>query len=376
MRGNLLKNNVTPEMLAQLPFIEGELQVVMTRGKKTGLVYKLYNVTEENIKKAEKLLVGGDLPTLPKKSRVYVLPNCIYTQVQIREICKVHGFTITTDISKADLFVGNNNCIFPSMVDNEFPDGLGSYRTKLYKYAMTDDFAKAAFTTRYPDFMEPATNSDMDVYFSNYYYNNIDSWSVLYGTDESYSLLSGEAVEILHRILSGKVPVVNEEKMFNSIDRLIIDEDMFNTLQLMFNSNREDKTIACELLFNANYEKSYYRIYKLIQENYYDIESYMNRKNKEIFYKTFPAREIRSNNYEEDLNHLYKVGQLTEDAYMDILYTKAAEEIDSFTRNMGDLRKFFAVDMFISKNYDEFIESKKPKVNEENVESTTANSPF
>jgi hypothetical protein len=216
----------------------------------------------------------------------------------------------------------------------------------------------------------------MDVYFSNYYYNNIDSWSVLYGTDESYSLLSGEAVEILHRILSGKVPVVNEEKIFNSIDRLIIDEDMFNTLQLMFNSNREDKTIACELLFNANYEKSYYRIYKLIQENYYEIESYMNRKNKEIFYKTFPAREIRSNNYEQDLNHLYKVGQLTEDAYMDILYTKAAEEIDSFTRNMGDLRKFFAVDMFISKNYDEFIESKKPKANEENVENTTANSPF
>jgi hypothetical protein len=73
---------------------------------------------------------------------------------------------------------------------------------------------------------------------------------------------------------------------------------------------------------------------------------------------------------------LYKVGQLTEDAYMDILYTKAAEEIESFTRNMGDLRKFFAVDMFISKNYDEFIESKKPKANEENVENTTANSPF
>ena len=45
MRGNLEHNNVTPEMLAQLPFIEGELQVIMTRGKRTGLVYKLYYVS-------------------------------------------------------------------------------------------------------------------------------------------------------------------------------------------------------------------------------------------------------------------------------------------------------------------------------------------
>lgn len=376
MRSNLLNNNVTPEMLAQLPFIEGELQVVMARGKKVGNIYKLYNLTKENIEKAKKLLTGDLMPTLPKKSRVYVLPNCIYTQVQIRELCKFHGFTITHDISRADLFVGNKNAILAGMDNNEFPDALGSLETRLYKYEMKDDFAKLAFTARYPDFLEPATNTNADVYFSRQYYNNIDAWSTLYGTDDYYTLISGEAIEILHRILSAKVPVVNEDNIFNSIERLVIDDEMYNTLSMMLDASMDDKKIACELLFNADYDKSYYKIYKLIKNHYYTLDSYMTRNNREIISRTFPLRDIYNSDFRKDLDRIYTAGYLTEEIYFDILYHQATQDTKSIHDSLGRLQDFFAVDLFVKKSYEEFIESKKPKVNEENVKSTESNSPF
>ncbi|MFN9904008.1 MAG: hypothetical protein ACK55Z_35575, partial [bacterium] len=106
----------------------------------------------------------------------------------------------------------------------------------LYKYEMKDDFAKLAFTARYPDFLEPATNTNADVYFSRQYYNNIDAWSTLYGTDDYYTLISGEAIEILHRILSAKVPVVNEDNIFNCIERLVIVDELYYSLWLMIDA--------------------------------------------------------------------------------------------------------------------------------------------
>jgi hypothetical protein len=375
MRGNLLNNNVTPEMLAQLPFIEGELQVVMARGKKVGNIYKLYNLTKENMEKAKKLLAGDLMPTLPKKSRVYVLPNCIYTQVQIRELCKFHGFTITHDISRADLFVGNKNTILAGMDKHEFPDALGSLETRLHKYEMKDDFAKAAFTTRYPDFLEPVTDTNADVYFSRQYYNNIDAWSTLYGTDDYYTLISGEAVEVLHRILSGKVPVVNEDNIFNSIERLVIDDEMYNTLSMMFDASMDDKKIACELLFNADYDKSYYNIYKLIKNYYYTIDSYMTRNNREIISRTFPMREIYNSDFKRDLDRIYTAGYLTEEIYFNILYHQATQDTKNIHDSLGRLQDFFAVDLFVKKSYEEYIESKKPKVNEENAKSVVSGTP-
>ena len=376
MRGNLEHNNVTPEMLAQLPFIEGEMQVIMSgsnvkRKQKTADVYKLYKLTLENMEKAKKLLSGDLMPTLPKKSRVYVLPNCMYTQVQIRELCKFHGFTITHDISKADLFVGNDNVVLPNMEDSEFPNSIGCAQTRLYKYEMKDDFAKVAYETRYP-----GTNiGEGDVYFSRYYYSHIDSWSALHGTDEYYALLSGEGVEALHRILSGKVPVVNEEKLFNSIDRLVIDNDMYNTLELMFSGSMDDKKIACEILFNADYDKSYYNIYRLIKEHYYSIDHNMNRKNLAIFSNNFKLREIYNAPFKQDLDSLHKAGHLTEEIYYDILYSQAAHETNNIHSHLlSTLSEFFAADLFVKKSYEEYIESKKPKIElneQQNSESTS-----
>ncbi len=233
------------------------------------------------------------------------------------------------------------------MDNNEFPDALGSLETRLYKYEMKDDFAKLAFTARYPDFLEPATNTNADVYFSRQYYNNIDAWSTLYGTDDYYTLISGEAVEILHRILSAKVPVVNEDNIFNSIERLVIDDEMYNTISMMLDASMDDKKIACELLFNANYDKSYYKIYKLIKNHYYTIDSWMNRKNKEIISKTFPMREIYNSDFKRDLDRIYTAGHLTEEVYFDILYHQAATDTKNIHDSLGRLQDFFAVDLFV-----------------------------
>jgi len=87
MKANLSSNKVTATMLAQLPFI-GEAMPIIAFPKDTVELYNMYSVTDEDLPKIHKLLTGGDMPTVAKKSRAYILPNCMYTQVQFREIVR------------------------------------------------------------------------------------------------------------------------------------------------------------------------------------------------------------------------------------------------------------------------------------------------
>ena len=371
MKCNLSTNNVTTTMLAQLPFI-GEAMPIVAYPKDTVMLYNMYSVTDEDLPKIKKLLTGGDMPTLPKKSKVYVLPNCIYTQVQIREICKMHGFTITSDMSKADLFVGNENNIL-SPLHKEPAQTLGTEAVDLKHYYINTDFDVAAIQVKFPQLPHLETPIGSKVFFTNKYYNYRDSWGPLYATDHTYNVVSGECVEILHRILSGSVPVVNENKLFNSIERVVIDEDVFNTLHIMFeNAGNEDRMLAAEMLFNCDYDKSRHYIVKLIKEHSYRIESAMNRKNLDIFRKSFDIDKISRYNYSQTLKYLLENNALTEENYMDILYTEATESTKYFKDNLEKLKNFFGVDIMITKSYQDYINENTPK-NEESKSTPSEN---
>jgi hypothetical protein len=364
MKANLSSNKVTATMLAQLPFI-GEAMPIIAFPKDTVELYNMYSVTDEDLPKIHKLLTGGDMPTVAKKSRAYILPNCMYTQVQFREICKMHGITITHDISRADLFIGNENNILKH-INYEPAQTLGTEKIDLKHYYINTDFDIAAIQAKFLQFPDLETSIGSKVLFTNRYYNYKDSWGPLYATDHTYNIVSGECVEILHRILSAGIPVVNEQKLFNSIERVTIDEDVYNTLHIMFeNAGNEDRMLAAEMLFNCDYDKSRHYIVKLIKEHSYRIESAMSRKNLEIFKKSFDITKISRYNYRETLKYLLQNNALTEENYMDILYDEVKESTKYFKDQLDKLKNFFGVDIMITMSYQDYINENTPK-NEEN----------
>ena len=363
MKADLTSNPVTSTMLAQLPFI-GEAMPIIAYPKDTVVLYNMYGVTDEDLPKIKKLLTGGDMPTLPKKSKVYVLPNCMYTQVHIREICKMHGFTITNDMSKADLFVGNENNILKP-INQEPAQTLGTEGIDLKHFFINTDFDIATVQAKFPQFPDLETPINGNLLFTNRYYNYRDSWGPLYATDHKYNVVSGECVAILHRILSGSVPVVNEERLFNSIERVVIDADIYNTLSIMLeNSGNDDRSLAAEMLFNCDYDKSRHYIVKLLKEHNYRIESSMNRKNLDIFRKSFNISSVSRQTYKETLKYLLDHKCLTEENYMEILYDEARQQTKYFTDNLEKLKNFFGVDIMITKSYQDYINENTPK-NEE-----------
>lgn len=363
MKADLNSNPVTSTMLAQLPFI-GEAMPIIAYPKDTVVLYNMYGVTDEDLPKIKKLLTGGDMPTLPKKSKVYVLPNCMYTQVHIREICKMHGFTITNDMSKADLFVGNENNILKP-INSEPAQTLGTESINLKHFHITSDFDGLTLLSKFTQFPDLDVSVGKHVFFTNKYYNYKDSWGPLYATDHIYNLVSGECVAILHRILSGSVPVVNEERLFNSIERVVIDADVYNTLNIMFEtSGSDDRSLAAEMLFNCDYEKSRHYIVKLLKEHSYRIESAMNRKNLDIFRKSFNISSVSRQTFKDTLKYLLDHKCLTEDNYMEILYDEAAAQTKYFKDNHEKLRNFFGVDIMVTKSYQDYINENTPK-NEE-----------
>jgi len=370
MKTDLTSNPVTSTMLAQLPFI-GEAMPIIAYPKDKVKLYNMYVVTDEDLPKIQNLLKGGDMPNLPKKSKVYVLPNCIYTQVQIREICRMHGFTITNDLSKANLFVGNTRSVL-HQIGGEPAETLATKELRLKHFHIASDFDGLTLLSKFPQFPDLDVSTDKDVFFTNGYYNRKDSWGPLYATDNTYNVISGDGVAVLHRILSGNIPVVNEERLFNSIERVVIDEDIYNTLHIMLEAGTEDRILATEMLFNCDYNKSRYYIVKLIQEDSYRIEAYMNRKNLDIFRNHFPISKIARFNYKETLKYLLNYKCLTEDIYMDVLYTSMSMQKTQFENQFESLRDFFAVDLMVIKPYQDYINENTPK-NEEN-KSTDAES--
>jgi hypothetical protein len=90
----------------------------------------------------------------------------------------------------------------------------------------------------------------------------------------------------------------------------------------------------------------------------------MNRKNLDIFRKSFNISSISRQSYKETLKYLLDNKCLTEDNYIEILYDEAREQTKYFKDNLEKLRNFFGVDIMITKSYQDYINENTPK-NEE-----------
>ena len=358
MKMDLSLGNVTDVMLKQLPFIQGKYRYVsLGKDDKPKADTWVYSVEEDSVEKISALLKGGALPSLAPKSKGYVVPGCKYSVGQLRDIAKISGFTITNDPLKADFFISHDGVKSTGNQNQQVPDNLICAATACYTYVLPDAFAKSKLTA-YKSRFEFVGDDEKAVLFSRRYYSYYDSWSALYGTEMQYNLLHARTVEIIYQILAKKVPVVDEDLIFDSIERLVIDEDMFNALDSMLNSGSDDRRVAAEMIYNCNYADSMYYIYRLFEDHYYDIQSGMSTTNWKVFDSKIDSYRVKQLDFPKDIKHFYDYGYLTEDNYDRMVNDKLHDLNDNLSR---DEEKFFRIEAFCIKTYTEYLQERAPK---------------
>ena len=349
---------VTDVMLKQLPFIQGKYRYVSLGKDNTPKADTwVYSVEEDSVEKISALLKGGALPSLAPKSKGYVVPGCKYSVSQLRDIAKISGFTITNDPLKADFFISHKNVMSTGNQNQQVPDNLICAGAGCYTYVLPDAFAKAKLTA-YKSRFEFVGDDEKAVLFSKRYYSYYDSWSALYGNEYAYNLLPARTVEIIYQILAKKVPVVDEDLIFDSIERLVIDEDMFNALNSMLNSSHDDKRVAAEMIYNCNYADSMYYIYRLFEDHYYDIQTGMSNANWKVFDAKIDTHRVRNLDFPKDIKYFYDHGYLTEDNYDRMVNDKLHQLNAGLVR---DEQKFFRIEAFCIKTYTEYLQERAPK---------------
>lgn len=357
MKMDLSLGNVTDVMLKQLPFIQGKYRYVsLGKSDKPTADRWMYSVEEDSVEKISALLKGGALPSLAPKSKGYVVPGCKYSVSQLRDIAKISGFIITTDPLKADFFISHDKIKSIGDHNQQVPDNLVCARTSCHTYVLPDAFAKAKLIA-YKSRFEFVGDDEKAVLFSSRYYRYYDSWSALHGNDLPLNLLPTRTVEIIYQILAKKVPVVDEDLIFDSIERLVIDEDMHNALHSMLNGSNDDKRVASEMIYNCNYQASMYYIYRLFEDHYYDIQNNMSTTNWKIFSSKIDASKVKHLDFPTDIRYFYDMDYLTEDNYDRMVNDKLHDLNDNLSR---DDQKFFRIEAFCIKTYTEYLQERNP----------------
>jgi hypothetical protein len=359
MKMDLNLGNVTDTMLKQLPFIKGKVRYASVDKKHKPLPHTwLYTVDDDSVEKINALLKGGALVSLPAKSKGYVIPGCKYSVTQLRDIARINNWIITNDASKADFFIGHGNNMSFGNRDQQVPDTLIVKDCPALRYDMPDDFSREKIKLKGGVF-----NTIMDtenyMVFSRAYYRYYDSWSPLNNNEWTYNFLHPRTVEMLYRILSMKTPVIDEDLVFNSIERVTIDDSIYQTLTTMLNSDVDNRAVAAEMVFNCNYESSMYYIYKLVKEDFYQVTNAMPKANANIMANKCDFNTLRYTSYPDAIKLFLKKGWLTEEIYDNLIMDTIEENVKD---NLSDeARRFVKLTPTWTRTYQEFMEENKPK---------------
>ena len=82
---------MSDEIVSKLPFIKKKYKYLFYPGDKASVkhVADIFSIDETSKGKIIALLKGGAMVSLKPKAKGYILPNCMYTKIQLKQICKL-----------------------------------------------------------------------------------------------------------------------------------------------------------------------------------------------------------------------------------------------------------------------------------------------
>lgn len=308
---------LTEEQLNRLKFIEGSGLMV-----RPGMHYNIHFVNEDTYNKLDKMFkTYADITSIPKDAKGFILPKNNLKKDDIKEICKRYDLKITNDISKADFFIGNDHVSTYVSMHSTSTDSRCLLTEGYGTHILTYDYMGLDIKNQFINFMSQRSSASADllneqtcVVYTKEINSRYEDWTA-YSSERHLRYISDDGLFILYNMLSKKIPVISVDSLFKGIDKVTIDNDIYNTLKMMLRGSDEDKAVAMNMLYNCNIGESYYYLWKLVNELSYAIIYYKHRNTKA--HKTFIAAVGHLNNTDniEALQKFKEKNCLTKEIY-------------------------------------------------------------
>jgi hypothetical protein len=308
---------LTEEQLNRLKFIEGSGLMV-----RPGMHYNIHFVNEDTYNKLDKMFKAyADITSIPKDAKGFILPKNNLKKDDIKEICKRYDLKITNDISKADFFIGNDHVSTYVSMHSTSTDSRCLLTEGYGTHILTYDYMGLDIKNQFINFMSQRSSASADllneqtcVVYTKEINSRYEDWTA-YSSERHLRYISDDGLFILYNMLSKRIPVISVDSLFKGIDKVTIDNDIYNTLKMMLRGSDEDKAVAMNMLYNCNVDQSYYYLWKLINKLSYAIIYYKHRNTKA--HKTFMAA-VGHLNHTDNIEALHKFKEkncLTKEIY-------------------------------------------------------------
>lgn len=322
---------LTEEQLNRLKFIEGSGLMV-----RPSAYYNVHFLNKNNYDKIERMFKSYvAIDDIPKNSKGFILPNNNLKKDDIKEICKRYDLKITNDISNADFFIGNEHISkYVSRYDMNIDSRalmIEGY-SNILEYEDCDDLNKNMFI-KFMSSIAGVTHDHLNAQTCVLYTKEINTryqnWTI-YETEKLNTYITDEGLSIFYNILSKKIPIVSVGSLFQGIDKVTIDADIYDTLVMMLRGSDDDKSVAMNMLYNCNIEPSSYYIWRLFSEVNYTICYYKHRNTKA--HKNF----IAAARILDSMDDISAVAFFKEkDCLTEEIYNKMIEKIHNRVKDYG-----------------------------------------
>jgi len=353
----------------KLSFLQESFLLFRGSAENTQVMHK---VSSDNFEKIKKLLQKDtDVSSVKPNSKVFILPNSTFKQPVIKEVCKKLQLKVVTDVNKADLIISNDNlCESVSYGDSSRMSSyliesisVSAYHSKYYPdIRLTKFLADSRIEFSCKDYLDKIADRSIEkVMFNILGKGLLNIYDFDYDSETHRTLITDDCLEVIYNILKKSLPVIQDKTLFNSIEKVVIDKDYFETIKMMLSGSSEDQALAFEILYNCDINKSYYYLIKLKDQHYYAFY-YRKGKNTKFHKALLNELSVSENNEEDFIVELRKRGCLTEEIYDELSKRVLKDALKSF-HNYNDL-KLFNIDVKI-KSYSEYMNQNI--VTEENV---------
>ncbi|NQY43059.1 MAG: hypothetical protein HRT87_06950 [Legionellales bacterium] len=286
-----------------------------------------------NAKDKINALLGTTTTDLTNVKRIFVLPGCNATMLQIRNVAKQNNLMITHQLSKADVIIGNKSSLitrnFRNLSTKSNAVGIISNNNGVMYYRKTG-------------------NNDIDYYKHPVLCtSNISSHFQFsyYTTDRANSsanvLLSGLLVDILYELrnlsTSKLKGVIHEDDFLRMSSSIVpLTEELADTIVSMVNSsNKDDLDLAGNLIVNLDPYKNPHLIHKMLNSAYSFMWKFNRNKAVKNWFKSL-GYDYTDNKVHRLVESLHEAGALTHEAFM-YFEPIARKQIRLYDRELYDV---------------------------------------
>jgi hypothetical protein len=356
---------LSAEQLDRLKFIKGTYLLV--RGiRKIQTVHKL-NI--DYFVKLETFLNGkAPLSVLKEGMKVFIIPDGSISGADMAAVCKKLNLKVTTDLTKAEVLIGNDNLkTKPVEYRDNFPTVKMTRAAYMYfvpasNYQRKHILNYLTGTIGMSDDELPEIDEDSMLLMARrtideHYPSGIDTFD-----SDSALLVSDHLMNIVYHALDRKLPVVNDSELFESLEKVVLTEESYDTLRSMYlSSDSADWDLANQLLFNCDYEKSKFYIWQVWDDFSGRIQRAKRTKIYDNFYDS--CSSYLGDHVDTFIVEAAKENILPEKFYNE--YMK--EEIDEAAKKIKGHNKFIAHDLRPMYTYQEFINVHQNATTEESI---------